>query len=230
MNPMNSDSSSSRRILVTGASGALGSAVLEKFISSGDQVIAVHGIHEKPSPKPGALWLSADLTLKKSVDGLFREAGEVQAVVHCAGGFRFGFADTFSEEDFRFLVALNFEAAYYVAAAAIPGMKKRKQGTLLFVSSMATLNPSPGMSVYAATKASVNTLVTTLAAELKSESIQVNAILPSIIDTAANRIAMPSSDFSKWVSPLDLAEILYDLTLPKSKSITGALIPVSGGV
>jgi NAD(P)-dependent dehydrogenase (short-subunit alcohol dehydrogenase family) len=86
------------------------------------------------------------------------------------------------------------------------------------------------MSAYAASKAALNAMVTTLSAELKQDGIRVNAVMPSIIDTATNRRDMPNADPTKWVAAEDIAEFLYDLTLSKSKSISGALIPIPGRV
>ena len=230
MSNSNPKPSTSRRILVTGATGALGRSVLEKFTKCGDSVVAVHTPNQKPGSMAGVEWVAADLTQRKSVFDLFARVDDLDAVVHCAGGFRFGMIGDISAEDFRFLTSLNFESSYYVASAAVPAMKKRKKGTLLFISSFATLNPASGMSAYAATKAAINGMVTSLAVELKNDGIRVNAILPSVIDTPANRKDMPHADTSKWVSPDDIAELLYDLTLSKSKSITGALIPITGRV
>lgn len=230
MNPTNSKSVTSRRVLVTGATGALGSAVVEKFVAKGDAVVGVHTPDHRPSARDGVEWLAADLTQRNSVNEMFARAGELDAVVHCAGGFRYAMADAISTEDFRFLVALNFESAYYVASAAIPGLKKRGSGALLFISSLATQSGAAGMSAYAATKAAVNAMVVSLAAELKSSGVRVNAVMPSTIDTAANRKDMPHADPSKWVAPDEIAELLHDLSLPKSKSITGALIAIPGRV
>lgn len=230
MSQTKSNAPSSRRILITGATGALGAAVVARFVSAGDVVFAVHTPNQKPAAIEGVEWIGADLTQKKSVNELFAKLEGLDAVIHCAGGFRYGMIDAISAEDFRFLVALNFESAFHVAAAAVPEMKKRKRGSLVFISSMATQNPGAGLSAYAATKAAVNGLVISLAAELKADGIRVNAVMPSTIDTPANRKDMPHADTSKWVSPEDLSEILYDLTLPKTKSVTGALIAVPGRV
>lgn len=222
--------STTRKIVITGATGALGQSVLARFREAGDSILAVHSPRQKPAALDGVEWVGADLTQRKSVYDLFAKLDGFDAVVHCAGGFRWGHIDQIPEQDFRFLMALNFESAFYVASAAVPAMKKKKGGTLLFISSRTTLFPTTGMSAYAASKGAVNALVTSLAEELKGDGIRVNAVLPSVIDTPANRKDMPHADPSKWVSPEDLAEILYDLTLSKSKSITGALIPVAGRI
>jgi NAD(P)-dependent dehydrogenase (short-subunit alcohol dehydrogenase family) len=220
--------SNSRKIVITGATGALGQAVLARFRKGGDAVVAIHSPIQKPSAIDGVEWSGVDLTQRKAVHDFFAKIGEVDAVVHCAGGFRWSPIDDLSAEDLRFLISLNLESSIYVASAAVPAMKKKKNGALLFVSSRATQHGATGMSAYAASKAGVNAMVLSLAEELKDHGVRVNAILPSVIDTPANRKDMPHADSSKWVSPEDLAELLYDLTLPKSKSITGALIPVYG--
>lgn len=226
--PESPSNPAARKIIVTGATGSLGQAVLARFLAAGDSVIAIHAPNQKVPATPGVEWFGLDLTVRKSVLDFFARLDQVDAVIHCAGGFRFGHIESITGEDFRFLNAVNFESSYFVASGAVPIMKKKKNGVLLFVSSKATLLPAPGVSAYAATKAAVNTMVMCLAEELKGEGIRVNAILPSVIDTPANRKDMPHADTSKWVSPDDIASILYDLTLPKSRSITGALIPVTG--
>ncbi len=224
----NNRSTSSRKVVITGATGSLGHSVLNRFLEAGDQVIAIHAPTQKVPATPGVEWFGLDLTVRKSVLDFFNKVGDVDAVIHCAGGFRFGNIDALSSEDFSFLNSVNFQSSFFVASGAVPAMKKRKKGVLLFVSSKATLTPAAGMSAYAASKAAINAMVVSLAEELKADGIRVNAVLPSVIDTPVNRKDMPHADTSKWVSPEDIAEILYDLTLTKSKSITGALIPISG--
>ncbi|MBC7386708.1 MAG: SDR family NAD(P)-dependent oxidoreductase [Cryobacterium sp.] len=219
-----------RRVVITGATGSLGQSVLARFHEAGDSIIAIHSPKQKVPAAEGVEWFGLDLTVRKSVIDFFSKLEDVDAVIHCAGGFRFGNIDAMSAEDFKFLNEVNFESSYSVATGAIPAMRKRKTGVLLFVSSKATISPAAGMSAYAATKAAVNAMVTSLAEEVKADGVRVNAVLPSVIDTPANRKAMPHADPSKWVSPDDLADILYDLTLSKARSITGALIPVTGRV
>jgi NAD(P)-dependent dehydrogenase (short-subunit alcohol dehydrogenase family) len=218
----------SRKIVITGAAGALGRVVAERFIRAGDSVTAIHAPGSTPPSIEGAQWAAVDLSDRDSTRAFFASRADTDAVVHCAGGFRWSRIEDTGAEDFRFLASANFESSFQVAAAAVPAMRKRKDGVLLFISSIATLKPAAGMSAYAATKAAVNAMVTTLAEELKADGVRVNALLPSMIDTPANRKDMPDGDPSQWVAPADLAELLYDLTLPKSRSVTGALIPVTG--
>jgi NAD(P)-dependent dehydrogenase (short-subunit alcohol dehydrogenase family) len=226
--PENRPQNAGRKVIITGATGSLGQAVLTRFLEAGDSIIAIHAPNQKVPETPGVKWVGLDLSVRKSVIDFFATLDEVDAVVHCVGGFRWGHIESLTAEDFRFLLSANFESSFYVASGAIPLMKKKKNGTLLFISSKATLSPATGVSAYAATKAAVNAMVTSLAEELKNEGVRVNALLPTVIDTPANRKDMPHADTSKWVSPSDIAQLLYDLTLPKSRSITGALIPVAG--
>ena len=230
MTPPIESSSPSRRILVTGAAGALGRSVVSAFLDHGDRVFGTHFPGHPPKDQNGPEWIAADLSERSEVRALFDRVGGVDAVVHCAGGFRFSTAESISDEDLRFLISVNFESAYFVASAAIPGMKERGGGSLLFVSSLATRTGASGVSAYVATKSAVNGLVLSLSEELKTAGIRVNAVLPSTIDTEANRRDMPKADFSKWVPTAEIAELLRTLTLPKSKSITGALIAMPGGL
>lgn len=217
----------SRSVLITGAAGALGQAVLARFLAAGDSVTAVGSPNTAPPVTKGVEWVQLDLTDGAEVRRRFGTK-PFDVVVHCAGGFRWSLVEALSPEDFRFLMSVNFESAFHLAAAVVPKMRDQKRGVLLFVSSIATQQPAAGMSAYAASKGAINSFVTNLAVELKPDGIRVNAILPSIIDTPANRRDMPKADTSQWIPREQLAEILYDLSLEKSASTTGALIPVTG--
>ena len=142
----------SRKIVITGAAGALGRVVAERFIRAGDSVTAIHAPGSTPPPIEGAQWAAVDLSDRDSTRAFFASRADTDAVVHCAGGFRWSRIEDTSAEDFRFLASANFESSFQVAAAAVPAMRKRKDGVLLFISSIATQKPATGMSAYAATK------------------------------------------------------------------------------
>ncbi len=218
---------SSRNVLITGAAGALGQTVLARFLAAGDSITAVGSPNSAPPSTPGVEWVQVDLTDGADVRRRFATK-PFDVVVHCAGGFRWSPVESLSYEDFQFLMRVNFESAFHLAAAVVPAMKKKKNGVLLFVSSIATQVPAAGMSAYAASKGAINAFVTNLAVELQGDGIRVNAILPGIIDTPANRRDMPKADFSQWIPREQLAETLLDLSLEKSASTTGALIQVTG--
>ena len=124
---------------------------------------------------------------------------------------------------------LNLRTAVSACMAALPFLEKSRSGAIVNVGALGAVKAGAGMGPYAASKAGIAKLTESLAEELKGR-VTVNAVLPSIIDTPANRAAMPEADFSKWVSPEDLAEAMLFLASVKSRAITGALLPVTGGV
>jgi NAD(P)-dependent dehydrogenase (short-subunit alcohol dehydrogenase family) len=137
-------------------------------------------------------------------------------------------ADQISDADIDFLINANLKSGLVLARELLPGMKKKNFGRMVFVSARATMAPGVGVGAYAASKAGLNMLVGSIAEETKEFDINVNAVLPTIIDTPINRSDMPGSDFSKWVKPEEISEIVYSLTSPWGKPIHGALIPVAG--
>jgi len=216
-------------VLVTGAAGALGIEVAKRFAEAGCQVVGTY-IDALPTLEiPRVEWAPLDATSETSVERLFGETKNgFDAVVHCIGGFRYGPLETMPWSDVDFLLSTNLTSSLRVARHALTGMREREFGRLVFVSAKATLAPPKGMAVYAATKAALNALTVGLAEEVKPLDITVNAVLPTIIDTPANRRDMPSADWRAWVPATDLGQIIFDLTQPSHRAINGALIPVSG--
>jgi NAD(P)-dependent dehydrogenase (short-subunit alcohol dehydrogenase family) len=220
-----------QKVLVTGAQGALGKVVADCYANAGCQVTgAVFGESGRlgkaeRSFQPIELNLADPNAVRTA---LARQAFDV--VVHCAGGFRYAPMDQAKDDDLNFLVDANLKGAFYLLREVLSPMKAKGFGRIVLIGAKATLHPGPGLGPYAASKAGLNMLVESIAEEVKGWDININAILPSVIDTEANRKAMPDSDFSKWVSPRDLAEIIYSLTSPWGKAIHGALTPVAGRV
>lgn len=224
---------SPKSVFVTGAQGALGKHVVSRFLEAGCKVWGADLRIQDPTlfskNSAGSMqWLEMDASSSASVRSNLPQ--DVEAWIHCAGGFRFAKTDEVSDEDLDFLINANLRSAFLIAREILPGMKRRGFGRIVFVGARATLAAGAGMGPYSASKAGLNMLVSSLAEEVKPYDINVNAVLPSIIDTPANRKDMPDSDFAKWVAPEELAEILFSLTQPLSRSIHGALIPVSGRV
>ncbi len=230
----------SKRVVVTGASGALGSVVVEQFLALGHRVVGIGGRHsasdssqlEDDKDRAGLQWIHADLTQPAEVQSVFatieQALGGIDTLVHCAGGFRYLHATDAGDADIDFLVGLNLRSSMYVLREVLGGMKARNYGRIVFISSKSTLHPGAGEGPYAATKAGINALVSSSAAEVKSYNININAVLPSVIDTPPNRKDMPDADFSRWVDPAKLARVVVGLTEPFGDPIHGALIPVSG--
>ena len=205
-------------VLVTGATGALGQVVCERFRQAGCEVI---GLDRR----------DANLAEAASIRKFLQSTpSKIDTWIHCAGGFRFAKTDEFKDEDLEFLLGSNLQSSFFLARELLPQMKLANFGRIVFVSAKASLQPGAGMGLYSASKAGVNALISALAQEVKTFDINVNAVLPTTIDTPANRKDMPAADFTAWVPREELAEIIFSLTQPWGRSIHGALIPVSGRV
>ena len=221
--------------LVTGAEGALGSEVIAALLESGAKRVYATYLHAEPrhlstlQGHSAVEWLQVDVTHSDSVKRVIAPL-QVDGLVHCAGGFRYSTVEEVTDGDLDLLLSLNLKSAFLLARALVPGMKARNFGRMVFISAKATLAPGAGMGPYTASKIGLNALTLALAEELKAYDINVNAVLPSIIDTPANRKDMPQADFSKWVTPQALAKFIVSLTQNGSQPVHGALIPVSGRV
>ena len=156
--------------------------------------------------------------------------GRLDALVNIAGGFAF---ETIGDGDIKTwqrMYALNVLTALNTSRAALPHLAASSAGRIVNIGAMGALQAGSGMGPYAASKAGVHRLTEALASEWKGKVVTVNAVLPSIIDTAANRADMPKADFSKWVTPQELAEVILFLASDAASGVTGALIPVGGRV
>ena len=214
-----------RTALITGATGGLGGAVVDRFAREGWSVL---GVDKRPGEdRENVRFVEADLFDEEQVAHAVAQAGpELQAVVNLVGGFAEGGRvhetpiDEF-EEQFR----LNLRPTYLVTAAAIPRMA---QGTVVCVGTRAALRPFPGAAGYVASKAALLALVRALDTEYRNDGIRVNAVLPSVIDTPANRSSMPDADHDAWVAPDEIAEVIHFLSSDASMPISGAEVPVYG--
>ena len=221
-------------VVITGASGALGKVVAEVALARGAKVA---GVDHAPSQLPatenrielGGVDLSDAAAAKKAVDAVVAHFGRLDALVNIAGGFAF---ETVAEGDpktWQRMYALNVLTALNASRSAIPYLAASTAGRIINVGAMGALQAGSGMGAYAASKAGVHRLTEALAVEWKGK-ITVNAVLPSTIDTPANRASMSSADFSKWVTPQELANVILFLASDAASAVTGALLPVSGRV
>lgn len=221
-------------VAITGAFGALGSAVVRAALAEGAQVAAIDRASAPRTPLAGAALfgdvdLSGDAGAQAVVAAIVARFGHLDALVNIAGGFRWeplagGSLDTWNE-----LYELNLRTAVAACRAALPHLPDGR-GRIVNIGAAGALKAGAGMGAYAASKAGVARLTEALAEELKDRSITVNAVLPSIIDTPANRADMPKADFSRWVAPEQLADVIVFLLSTKAQAITGALLPVTGRV
>jgi NAD(P)-dependent dehydrogenase (short-subunit alcohol dehydrogenase family) len=221
-------------IVVTGASGALGKVVAAAALARGARVAGVDHAASQVAATPNRIELGAvDLTdadqARKAIDAAAAHFGKLDALINIAGGFAF---ETVAEGDpktWQRMYALNVHTALNASRSAIPHLVASGSGRIVNVGAMGALQAGSGMGAYAASKAGVHRLTEALAAEWKGK-ITVNAVLPSIIDTAANRASMPNADFGKWVTPEELANVILFLASDAASAVTGALLPVSGRV
>ncbi|OKO69681.1 SDR family oxidoreductase [Bradyrhizobium sp. AS23.2] len=221
-------------IVVTGALGALGKVVAETAQSRGARVA---GIDHAPSQIPataerieiGSVDLSDPAQAKTAIEAAAKHFGRLDALINIAGGFAFETVGDGDIKTWQRMHALNVLTALNTSRAALPHLAASTAGRIINIGAMGALQAGGGMGPYAASKAGVHRLTEALANEWKGK-VTVNAVLPSIIDTKANRADMPKADFSKWVTPQELAEVILFLASDAASGITGALIPVGGRV
>jgi len=221
-------------VIITGASGALGSVVAEQALARGARIAGVDHAPSQLPATPSRLELGGvDLTdaaqAKAAIDAVVAHFGRIDALINIAGGFAFETILDGDPKTWQRMYALNVTTALNASRAAIAHLAASGAGRIVNVGAMGALQAGAGMGAYAASKAGVHRLTEALAAEHKGQ-ITVNAVLPSIIDTAANRASMPKADFTKWVAPKELADVILFLASDAASAVTGALLPVNGRV
>ncbi len=212
-----------KRAVVTGAAGVVGSVVARAFHEAGATVTGIDIVeHDAPYPT-----LVADLIDPAGARGAVSEIGEIDILANIAGGFTMG--DTIAEttdDTWDFMMNLNARTVLNMTRAAVPGMVARGAGKIVNIGARGALRGTAAMGAYVASKSVVIRLTETLADELKAEGINVNCILPSIIDTPTNRADMPKAKFDRWVPPEHIAGVVLFLASSAADSIHGASIPV----
>jgi NAD(P)-dependent dehydrogenase (short-subunit alcohol dehydrogenase family) len=221
-------------VLVTGASGALGKVVVEVALAQGARVAGVdHAPVQTANTATridiGGVDLTDATQAKKAIDAVASHFGRLDALINIAGGFAFEAVAEGDPKTWQRMYALNVLTALNASRSAIPHLAAAGNGRIVNVGAMGALQAGAGMGAYAASKAGVHRLTEALAAEWKGK-ITVNAVLPSTIDTPANRSSMPKADFAKWVTPEELANVILFLASDAASAVTGALLPVSGRV
>ncbi len=229
-------------VLVTGGTGGLGREVAMAFLEAGATVVvtytvaeefaAVVAAAEKIGAKPPA-GFQVDVTdaqaVEKFVAEIVAKHGRLDVLVNTVGGYAGG--TSLWEVDPRTydkMLQLNLKSGFVLARAVVPEMIKQNRGWIVNIASKAAFDHAAGGALYAASKAAALALMDSLAADVKPYNINVNSILPSIIDTAANRKAMPAADFSKWPKPEEIARVILFLCSEEGRVIHGAAIPVYG--
>jgi NAD(P)-dependent dehydrogenase (short-subunit alcohol dehydrogenase family) len=220
-------------VVVTGGSGGLGGAVVRRLAEGGWRVV-VPDLHSPRSPVDGVTYLAVDLFSPADVSTVVADAGSdpdrpLRAVVNLVGGYAAGgLIHETPVEDFEAQFRLNLRPTYLVCSSALPLLLAAGGGSIVCVSTRAALRPFAGAAGYVTAKASVLALVDALAVEYRDSGVRANAILPSVIDTPANRAAQPDADYGKWVKPEQIAEVIAFLCSDASAVTSGAHIPVYG--
>ncbi len=228
-----------KAILITGAYGALGAETARAAVKCGGRVSL---IDSATTPPPGLLEACGPGTVQLGGVDLSNAAAATQAInaahdglrgldalINIAGSFRWQTIADGDSETWDLLYAINLKTAVNASRAALAHMRNGG-GRIINVGANAASRSGAGMGPYAASKAGVHRLTESLAEEVKDLGITVNAVLPSILDTPANRAAMPQADFSKWVTPQALANVILFLASDEASAVTGALLPVTGKV
>lgn len=228
---------SSRKIAVTGAFGSLGAAVVQAALAAGAKVAA---IDKSTTPHPSSasalagarLFGGLDLGNEADVETAFatigKEFGGLDALINIAGTFRFETVAEGRLATWDLLFNVNLRSAVAASHAALPLLLQSKAGRIVNIGAAGAIRAGKGMGAYAASKAGIFKLTEALAEELKDRNITVNAILPTTIDTPANRKDMPDADFDRWVRPEQIADVILFLLSDQAQAVTGALIPVAG--
>ncbi|MBN9407122.1 MAG: SDR family NAD(P)-dependent oxidoreductase [Burkholderiales bacterium] len=226
-------------VMITGAAGQLGAAVVQRFHDQGAQLVLLDRDAEPLKKHFGGLarteLLEADLLAREAlgqrVHAVLGPAGRLDVLCHLAGGFHMGepvHATPASTWDF--MMNLNAASFINVAAAVVPRMQAQRAGRIVAVGAGAGLKGGAQMGAYSASKSALMRLVEAMSAELRDTGINVNCVLPSTLDTPANRAAMPDADPARWVAPAALAEVIAFLASDAARAIHGALVPVYGRV
>jgi NAD(P)-dependent dehydrogenase (short-subunit alcohol dehydrogenase family) len=228
-------------VLVAGGTGGLGRAVSLAFLEEGAQAVVTFRVQEEfdvLKSTAGATGerlegqlvdVTDEAAVRQLIENIVRKHGRLDAMVNAVGGYAGGTKLWELETKvFDQMMALNLRSGYALSRAAVRAMLKKGRGAIVNVAAKAAFDHAAGAAAYAASKSAAVALLDSLAADLKGTGIRANTILPSIIDTEANRKAMPNADFAKWPKPEDIARVILFLCSDDAKVIQGAAIPVYG--
>ena len=228
-------------VVISGGTGALGRAVTLRFVEGGATIVVPFVsemrlnafLTDNPKIAQTVRFERVDLTniarTKQFVEGVREKEAGLDVVVNLAGGYRTGSSVSESRPgDFATMLDLNFKSAYNMAKVALPIMLDIGSGNVINVGARAGVKGTAGNAAYSIAKSAVIRLTEAMADEVKGNGINVNCVLPGIIDTPDNRRDMPNADFSSWVTPEAVADVILFLASPKARALHGTAIPVYG--
>jgi NAD(P)-dependent dehydrogenase (short-subunit alcohol dehydrogenase family) len=228
-------------VVVAGGTGGLGKAVSLAFLAEGAKVVVTYRNEQEffalkdsagpdsPSLEGRQIDVTDESAAAEFINGVWTRHGALDALVNTVGGYAGGVKLwELKTSVFDQMLALNLRSGYVLARAALPGMLKAGRGSIVNVAAKAAFDHGAGAAAYAASKAAAVALMDSLAGDVKGTGVRVNSILPSIIDTAPNRAAMPDADFASWPKPQDIAYVALFLSSDFAKVIHGAAVPVYG--
>jgi NAD(P)-dependent dehydrogenase (short-subunit alcohol dehydrogenase family) len=234
---------SGKVVIVAGGTGGLGNAVSHAFLDEGAKVVVTYrkedefaALKQAAGVKVASLeGAKVDVTdegaTSEFVGGILSRHGRVDVLVNTVGGYAGGVKLWELETKvFDAMLSLNLRSGYALARAVLPSMLKEKHGAIVNVAAKAAFDHGAGASAYAASKAAAVAMMDSLAGDLKGTGVRVNSILPSIIDTEANRKAMPDADFAVWPKPEEIARVILFLCSDEASVVHGAAVPVYGNI
>lgn len=231
---MKNHSLKNRHIVVTGGLGVLGRAVGSVLAEHGARVVLLDRALAQDVSGMSAVIGGVDLTdseaARTALDQASQQMHGFDGLVNVAGGFRWETLEAGSLDAWDSLYAMNLRSTVVTCREALPHLLRAQVAGIVNVGALAAQKAGAGMGAYAASKAGVARLTEALAEELKDRGVRVNAVLPSILDTPANRSDMPDADTSRWVSPRALANVIAFLLSDDASAVTGACVPVAGRV
>src|ERR1700730_14872779 len=232
---------SHKTILVSGGTGGLGNAISLAFLEEGARVVVTYRKEEEYAALKRAAGAKAaalegsivnvtdERATTELVDGIVAQHGRLDALVNTVGGYAGGVALWQLETKvFHTMLSLNLRSGFALARAVLPAMLKQRHGSIVNVAAKAAFDHGAGAAAYAASKAAAVAMMDSLAADVKGTGVRVNSILPSIIDTATNRRAMPNADFASWPKPEEISQVILFLCSDNAAVVHGAAIPVYG--
>ena len=227
--------------MVAGGTGGLGRAVSLTFLAQGWKVAVTYRGQEEWDALQSAggtnterlegyaIDVTDEIAVSGLIDSVVRKHGRINALINTVGGYSGGVRLwELDPRVFEQMLALNLRSGFVLSRAAVPVMLKQGSGSIVNVAAKAALDHAAGAAAYAASKAAAVAMTDSLAADLKGTRVRVNSILPSIIDTEANRKAMPKADFAKWPKPEEIARVILFLCGDDAKVVHGAALPVYG--